>query len=74
MVLPVEATLKGIEGLLLPPLQDLAVFDGFERIGEGDLPKVIDTLHIADASSNSNRVFGSRMLPEDQPRGTDQRC
>jgi hypothetical protein len=29
----------------------LAVFDGFERIGESDLPKVIDTLHIADAST-----------------------
>ena len=30
----------------------LALFDGFERIGEADLPKVIDTLHIADASTD----------------------
>ncbi len=29
----------------------LALFDGFERITEGDLPRVIDTLHIADATS-----------------------
>jgi hypothetical protein len=29
----------------------LARFDGFERVAESDLPKVIDTLHIADAST-----------------------
>jgi hypothetical protein len=29
----------------------LAGFDGFERVVESDLPKVIDTLHIADATT-----------------------
>jgi hypothetical protein len=27
------------------------LFDGFERVAESNLPKVIDTLHIADAST-----------------------
>jgi hypothetical protein len=30
----------------------LALFDGFEEIEESDLPKRIDTLHIADATTD----------------------
>ena len=35
------------------PLSDfMAAFDGFEAVEEKDLPKVIDTLHIADATTD----------------------
>ncbi|OIQ64157.1 hypothetical protein GALL_542920 [mine drainage metagenome] len=33
----------------LPNEAFFVLFDGFERISETNLPKVIDTLHIADA-------------------------
>ena len=36
----------------LPSKTFLALFDGFEEITESDLPKVINTLHIADASTD----------------------
>jgi hypothetical protein len=30
----------------------MAMFDGFERVSEAGLPKIIDTLHIADAATD----------------------
>jgi hypothetical protein len=30
----------------------MSAFDGFEHVGESDLPKIIDTLHIADATTD----------------------
>jgi hypothetical protein len=35
----------------VPDDRFLAPFDGFEPINDSELPKVIDTLHIADAST-----------------------
>ncbi len=35
----------------------MTAFDGFEHVEESDLPKIIDTLHIADRSSDE---FNSR--------------
>ena len=36
----------------VPSQQFLAAFDGFESVEEAALPKIIDTLHIADASKD----------------------
>jgi hypothetical protein len=33
----------------------MAVFDGFERVEESQVPKVIDTLHIGDANEIERR-------------------
>jgi hypothetical protein len=41
----------------------MAAFDGFESVDESELPKVIDTLHIADATTDefkSRFRFGRR--------------
>jgi hypothetical protein len=37
----------------VPNKSFLAAFDGFEEISESELPKLIDTLHIADASTDN---------------------
>ncbi|SED39631.1 hypothetical protein SAMN05444161_3116 [Rhizobiales bacterium GAS191] len=41
----------------VPDRTFLTGFDGFEIVGEGDLPKEIDALHIGDATTD---VFNSR--------------
>jgi hypothetical protein len=41
----------------VPESSMMALFDGFEPVLESDLPKIIDTLHIADATKEP---FSSR--------------
>ena len=36
----------------VPHKQFMAAFDGFEHVEESDLPKIIDILHIADATTD----------------------
>jgi len=36
----------------LPNEKFMAAFDGFERVEETELPKIIDTLRIADATTD----------------------
>ena len=50
----------------VPNKSFLAAFDGFEKISESQLPKLIDTLHIADATTEN---FTSRFqFKHDRPR------
>lgn len=39
----------------VPSAAYLAVFDGFERVAESDLPKFVDTLLVADANAFKER-------------------
>ena len=48
----------------------MSAFDGFEHVGESDLPKIIDTLHIADATTDeftSRFRFRQRYLISARP-------
>jgi hypothetical protein len=42
----------------------MAVFDGFQPVGEAEVPKVIDTLHIGDANEIERRFQFRHRLRE----------